>query len=119
MALVEGALALSCHRGDNPRAGDHAAHGAHAAVPVGDPGKATGVARVSLPLTAVEDYVSGAIRAIAWATAIAAVLVIVGAALITRMITRPVRKLTRAAIAIAAGQLGQDGPDIIPRLSYC
>jgi two-component system phosphate regulon sensor histidine kinase PhoR len=79
----------------------------YAAVPVAEQGNQLGIARVSLPLTAVDDYVSSAIRTLGWATAIAALLVILGGALIARMITRPVRKLTHAAIRIAGGQLGQ------------
>jgi two-component system phosphate regulon sensor histidine kinase PhoR len=80
----------------------------YAAVPVVDQGNNIGIARVSLPLTAVEDAVSSGKRTIAVATALAALLVVLGGALITRMITRPVRKLTRAAVRVSAGQYGQE-----------
>jgi two-component system, OmpR family, phosphate regulon sensor histidine kinase PhoR len=76
----------------------------YAAVPIQAGGSQLGVARVSLPLTDVENSVGGAIRTIAWATAIAGLAVALGAALIARMITRPLRKMTRAALGISAGQ---------------
>ena len=79
----------------------------YVAVPIASQGTVLGVARVALPLTAVESSVNAAAMAIAWAMAIAAFLVIVAAALIARMITRPVRQITRAAQGIASGKLDQ------------
>jgi two-component system, OmpR family, phosphate regulon sensor histidine kinase PhoR len=77
------------------------------AVKIADDNQVLGVARVALPTTVVENSVSSAIRTISWATALAALLVILAAALITRMITRPVRKLTRAAVRLTSGQFDQ------------
>jgi two-component system, OmpR family, phosphate regulon sensor histidine kinase PhoR len=66
-----------------------------------------GVARVSLPLTTVEEKVNHTIVTLILATGIAAFLVILAAAIITRMITRPVRKLTRAVLKTSLGNLDQ------------
>jgi two-component system phosphate regulon sensor histidine kinase PhoR len=82
----------------------------YVAIPVTDQGKVLGIARVALPLTAVEDSVNATVMTIVGALAIAALLVILAAAIITRMITRPVRQITRAAEAIAAGKLEQQVP---------
>ncbi len=79
----------------------------YVAIPVTDQGKVLGIARVALPLTAVESSVNTSVMTIVGALAIAALLVILAAAVIARMITRPVRQLTRAAEAIAAGKLDQ------------
>jgi two-component system, OmpR family, phosphate regulon sensor histidine kinase PhoR len=92
------------------------------AVRIADHEHSLGVARVALPITTVEQSVSNVIRTISWATAIAALLVILAAALITRMITRPVRKLTRAAVRLTSGQFDQliqmESRDEIGRLGH-
>ncbi len=80
------------------------------AVPVTDQGKVLGIARVALPLTIVESSVNSTVTTIVWAIAIAALLVIIATALLARMITRPVRQITRAAEGIAAGKLEQQIP---------
>lgn len=77
------------------------------AVPVVINGRPVGVARVALPLTAVESSIRSAVTTIALVMTIAALLTIMGAALMARMITRPVRQVTRAAQSIASGQLDQ------------
>ncbi len=79
----------------------------YAAAPVMNQGQEVGVARVALPLTAVESSVNNDVSTIVAAVIIAAVLFILIAALIARMITRPVRQITKAAVGITAGNLGQ------------
>lgn len=66
-----------------------------------------GVARVSLPLTAVESLVHRITVSIITATGVAALLVILAAWVIARLTTRPIRKLTVASKRIASGELGQ------------
>ena len=80
------------------------------AVPIISQGNVSGIARVALPMTAVESSVNSAVFTIGGATAIASLLVILAAALIARMITRPVRHLTKAAQGITSGQLGRQIP---------
>lgn len=75
------------------------------AVSVVSGGNIVGIARVSVPLTAVESSVDVVTRTIAIAVAIGALLTVLAAAAIARMITRPVRQLTSAAQKIAAGDL--------------
>jgi two-component system phosphate regulon sensor histidine kinase PhoR len=82
----------------------------YVAVTVTNQGEIVGIARVALPLTAVESSVNSAVITIMWAIAIATLLIIVAAALIARMITRPVRQITKAAEGIAAGKLDQQIP---------
>jgi two-component system, OmpR family, phosphate regulon sensor histidine kinase PhoR len=77
------------------------------AVPIVDQGQILGVARVALPLTAVNEAVHSTIRAITLAIIVAAFLVILITALITRRITRPIRRVTAAVEKVAAGQLDQ------------
>jgi len=94
----------------------------YVAVPVIDHGKTLGIARVALSLTAVENSVNRAVVTIAVAVGITALLVIVAAAIIARMITRPVRRITKAAEAIASGKLDQQiqiySDDEIGRLGH-
>lgn len=79
----------------------------YVAVPVASQGEVLGIARVALPLTAVESSMNSAVQTIVWAMLVATLLVILAAALIARMITRPVRQVTRAAQRIASGQFDQ------------
>lgn len=79
----------------------------YVAVLVANQGEVLGIARVALPLTAVETSVNSAAMTIAMAIAITALLVILAAALLARMITRPVRQITKAAEEIASGKLDQ------------
>ncbi len=79
----------------------------YVAVPVSSQGKVLGVARVALPLTAVENSVNHVTRTIILATVIIAMLAVLAAWFIARTATRPIRQLTRASKEIATGQLGQ------------
>jgi two-component system phosphate regulon sensor histidine kinase PhoR len=76
----------------------------YVASPVTDQGRILGVARVALPLTAVNSSVNAAIRTTVLGVLLAALLVILAASFITRMITHSTRQVTRAAVRIAAGQ---------------
>jgi two-component system phosphate regulon sensor histidine kinase PhoR len=82
----------------------------YVAVLVTNHGEVLGISRVALPLTAVESTVNSAVITIAWAIALTTLLVIVAAALLARMITRPVRQVTKAAEGIASGKLEQQIP---------
>ncbi len=75
------------------------------AVPIKSQAVVLGVARVALPLTAVNQSVGSSIALISWAIALAALLVILATFFITRRLTQPIRQLTRAAVRIAAGDL--------------
>ena len=77
----------------------------YVAVLIKDQSTTLGIARVALPLTAVNDSVNSSIALISWAIALAALLVVLATFFITRMLTRPIRQATRAAIRIAAGDL--------------
>jgi two-component system phosphate regulon sensor histidine kinase PhoR len=77
------------------------------AVPIASQGKVLGVARVALPLTTVESSINGATVNIMWATAMAAFFVILITFVIARMITSPIRELTRAAQEISSGNIDQ------------
>jgi two-component system phosphate regulon sensor histidine kinase PhoR len=78
------------------------------AVPIKNQSVILGVARVALPLTAVNQSVNSSIALISWAVALAALLVILATFFITRRLTRPIRQATRAAIRIASGDLEQE-----------
>jgi two-component system phosphate regulon sensor histidine kinase PhoR len=94
----------------------------YVALPVMNQGQVLGIARVALPLTTVENWINSAVMTIVSAIAIVAILVILAAALIARMITRPMRQITKAAEGIAAGKLDQQIPvrtnDEIGRLGH-
>jgi two-component system phosphate regulon sensor histidine kinase PhoR len=77
------------------------------AVPISDQEGILGVARVALPLTQVEDSVNHVIIIIVIAIVITAGLVILAAWFITRMTTRPLREITRAARELASGKFGE------------
>ena len=79
----------------------------YVAVPISHQGEVLGIARVSLPLTAVESLVHRVTVSIIAATAIAALLGILAAWVIARITTRPIRKLTIASRKIASGELEQ------------
>jgi two-component system phosphate regulon sensor histidine kinase PhoR len=79
----------------------------YVAVPISYQGEILGVARVSLPLTAVESLVHHVTVSIIVAMVAVTVLVILAAWLIARITTRSIRKLTAASKQIAAGELGQ------------
>jgi two-component system, OmpR family, phosphate regulon sensor histidine kinase PhoR len=79
----------------------------YVAVPVSHEGQVTGVARVALPLAAIEGLVHRLTASIISAMAITLVIIMLAGWLISRLITRPIRKLTAASKEIASGKLGQ------------
>ncbi len=79
----------------------------YVAVTVKNQGAIIGIARVSLPLTTVEDSVNHITWVIILATIIIAVLAVLATWLIARIMTRPIRELTKVTQRMAAGQLGQ------------
>ncbi|MBE0430919.1 MAG: HAMP domain-containing protein [Dehalococcoidia bacterium] len=79
----------------------------YVAVPVSHEGETIGVARVALPLSAVEGLVHRLTVSIISAMAITALVIILAGWLIARLITRPIRRLTAASREMASGQLGQ------------
>ena len=82
----------------------------YVAVLVKDQTQNIGIARVALPLTAVNASVNSQVKAIISGTLIAALLFVLAAAFINRMITRPLRQITKAAEGITAGNLDQQIP---------
>lgn len=78
----------------------------YVAVPVSYQGEVLGVARVSLPLMAIESRVSNVRAGIVASMAVASLLVILAAWFIARVTTRPIRELTAASRKIASGELG-------------
>jgi two-component system phosphate regulon sensor histidine kinase PhoR len=79
----------------------------YVAVPISYQNEILGVARVSLPLTAVENLVRQVTVSIIIAMVIATALVILAAWVIARITTRPIRRLTDASKRITSGELGQ------------
>lgn len=95
----------------------------YVAVPVVNQDQIIGFARVALPLTAMRSSVDSTAMTMVIAIVIVTLLVILAASFIARMITQPVRRITKAAEQIAAGKLGQQIPvpmtnDEIGRLSH-
>ncbi len=76
------------------------------AVPVTYQGEVLGVTRVALPTTEIEKIKGSTVSTIVMGMLIAALAVITAAAVITRMITHPVRQVTRAAVRISSGEFG-------------
>ena len=79
----------------------------YVAVPISYQDEILGVARVSLPLTAMESLVHQVSVSIITATVVAALMVILAAWVIARTTTRPIRRLTAASQRIASGELGE------------
>jgi two-component system phosphate regulon sensor histidine kinase PhoR len=79
----------------------------YVAVPISYGGEILGVARVSLPLTDVENLVHQVTISIIVAMVVAMALVVIAAWIIARITTRPIRRLTVASKRIASGELGQ------------
>ncbi len=79
----------------------------YVAVPISYQDETLGVARVSLPLTVVEDVVRQVTVIIIISMAVATALVVLAAWIIARTTTRPIRKLTVASRRITSGELGQ------------
>ncbi|MDO8715237.1 MAG: ATP-binding protein [Dehalococcoidales bacterium] len=82
----------------------------YVAVPVRASGEVKGISRVALPLTTVEGSVRSTVITIILAIATATLLLMLAAVIIARLITRPVRQITKAAEGIAAGKLDQQIP---------
>jgi len=82
----------------------------YVAVPVTNEGNVLGVARVALPLTAVENSANHITLVISLAMAVTGVLAIVAAGFVARTTTRPIREMTEASKRIAGGELGQRIP---------
>ena len=79
----------------------------YVAITIENQSQVVGIARVALPLTTVEDSVNHVTWIIILATIIIAVLAVLATWLIARIMTRPIRELTKASQQIATGQLGQ------------
>jgi two-component system, OmpR family, phosphate regulon sensor histidine kinase PhoR len=79
----------------------------YVAVPISHEGELLGVARAALPLTTVEGLVRSVTVSVISAMAVAALLIIVAAWVISRMTTQPMRELIAAARGIASGELRQ------------
>jgi two-component system phosphate regulon sensor histidine kinase PhoR len=82
----------------------------YVAVPVTNEGNVLGVARVALPLTAVENSANHITLVISLAMAVTGVLAIMAAGFVARTTTRPIREMTEASKRIAGGELGQRIP---------
>jgi two-component system phosphate regulon sensor histidine kinase PhoR len=82
----------------------------YVAVPIYSQDTLLGIARVALPLTAVENAVNQVTRIVILATVVVAVLAVLAAWFISRVTTRSVKELTIASRNIAAGQLEQRIP---------
>ncbi len=82
----------------------------YVAVPITNQSNTVGVARVALPLAAVENSLNQVTLIIILAVVMMAVLAIVAAVLISRATTRPLREITKASKRIASGELGQKIP---------
>jgi two-component system phosphate regulon sensor histidine kinase PhoR len=82
----------------------------YVAVPITNQGKILGVARVALPLVAVQNSVNQMTLIISLAMATTTILAIVAAGLIARATTRPIREITKVSKRIASGELGQKIP---------
>ena len=79
----------------------------YVAVSITNQSNIVGVARVALPLVAVQNSVNHVILIISLAMVVTTLVAIVAAGLIARATTRPIREMTRASKRIAAGELGQ------------
>ncbi len=77
------------------------------AVPIVHEDDLVGVARVALPLATVEGLVRSVTVSVISAMAVAALLIILAAWVISRMTTQPIRELIAAARGIASGELQQ------------
>jgi two-component system, OmpR family, phosphate regulon sensor histidine kinase PhoR len=79
----------------------------YVAVTIINQGKVIGVARVALPLTAVDAAANQVSRTVLIAMLLSLIIAALAAWLIARTTTRPIRRLTRAANKLAAGELGK------------
>ncbi len=121
-ATPEVAAALASGVGQSTRRDPNGEDVMYVAVPVVSQGKTVGVARIAVSEASVESAIGNARLTIFVALGVGAVAVIVSAALIARMITRPVRRMTRAARRIASGEMHQaipvDSQDEVGQLGH-
>ncbi len=93
----------------------------YVAVPLMEDGDVLGTARVSLPLTEIHNSLGHINITIAWVGVVAALITILLALQISKVITNPVKKLTRAARRMADGELEQEigvtSPDEVGELA--
>jgi len=82
----------------------------YVAVPITSQSNIVGVARVALPLVAIQSSVNHVTLIISLAMVATTVVAIVAAGLIARATTRPIREITKASRRIAAGELGRKIP---------
>lgn len=82
----------------------------YVAVPISAAGQMVGIARVALPLTAVEETANRVTLSVVVAVGVTAVAAGAAAWLVTRLMTRSLRDVTAAASHMAAGRLGQTIP---------
>ncbi len=82
----------------------------YVAVPITMDGDIVGTARVALPLTKINQSLAHINRTIIWVAVIAAVVAILLALQLSRIVTRPVKKLTQASKKMAEGELDQEIP---------
>ena len=80
----------------------------YVAVPITADGVIAGVARISLPLTDINETIGHINKAIALGALIAAALGILAALQLTRVTVNPIKKLTEASKKMAEGDLDQD-----------
>ncbi len=82
----------------------------YVAVPIRSQDKILGIARVALPVVAVQNSVNQVTLVISLAMVATTVLAIVAAGLIAWLTTRPIREVTEASKRIASGELRQKIP---------
>jgi len=80
----------------------------YVAVPITADGVIAGVARVSLPLTDINETIGHINKAIALGALIAAALGILAALQLTKVTVNPIKKLTQSSRKMAEGDLDQD-----------
>src|SRR4030043_141140 len=80
----------------------------YVAVPITADGVIAGVARISLPLTDINETIGHINKAIALGALIAAALGILAALQLTRVTVNPIKKLTESSKKMAEGDLDQD-----------
>ena len=82
----------------------------YVAVPVATNGDIVGTARVSLPLTEIDESLGHIGRTVTWGAVIAVIVAIVVALQISKVTTEPVKKLTQASRKMAEGELEHEIP---------
>ncbi len=80
----------------------------YVAVPLTEDGEIVGTARVSLPLTEINESVGHVNRTIVWGGLIAAFIAILAALQISKITTGPIKKLTQVSKLMAEGDLDHE-----------